>query len=227
MKKSAAAASALAVGAFASGAQAQDAGAEHEWTGFYVGLGAGLVGAEGDWQIDGGEAFFAPPDGSAQTSEDVGAFAAQAGYNHQFGSIVVGGEADYAATNVDDETFFDGGEGANLRSEINHIGTVRARVGYAMDEVLLFATAGVAFSDGEHTFNSLGSPPTETVSTDVGWVAGGGVELAVSENVSLAVQAMFASFGGEDGLADGPFYDDRFEVETDVILARFGVNYRF
>ena len=225
VKKTAAAASALAVGAFASSAQADD-GATHDWTGFYLGAGAGSLGSDSDWRIDGGEGFTSDEDGPADSDEAIGAIGIQGGYNLQLGEIVVGGEADFVYTDIDDVTRFDGGEGATLRTKVNQFGTVRGRVGFALDRVLVFVTGGLALSDQNNTYNSDGSPGTAHDSRMIGWVAGGGVELAVDENVSFVLEGLFSSFDGE-GVAQGPSFDDEFTVDTDITLARLGVNFRF
>jgi outer membrane immunogenic protein len=225
VKKTAAAASALAVGAFATSAKAQD-GATHDWTGFYIGAGAGLAASDSDWRIDGGEGFTADEDGPADSDESTGGVAIHGGYNYQIGHLVVGGATDYTYTDIDDSTRFDGGEGANLRTKVNQFGTVRARVGYAMDRVLFFAGGGLALSDQKNTYDSDGSPSTEHDSQTVGWCAGGGIEVAVDQKVSFILEGIFSSFDGE-GVAEGPFFDDRFTVDTDITLARLGVNFRF
>jgi outer membrane immunogenic protein len=226
MKKTAAAASALALGAFATSAHADEPGGQHDWTGFYIGAGGGLTSLDASWGIDGGEGFTADEDGRASSSEDTGAIAALAGYNRQIGGLVVGGEMDYSFNDFNEVARFDGGEGAELRTKVKHLGTVRARVGYAMDKVLFFTTGGLALGDVENTYDSDGSPSTKRVSTSVGWVAGGGVEFAAADNVSLFIEALFSSFHS-DGKATGPFYDDKFGVDTDLTVARFGVNVSF
>jgi len=226
MKKTAAAASALALGAFATSARAEAPAGQHDWTGFYVGAGGGLTSLDAGWRIDGGEGFTANEDGPAASSEDTGSLAAQAGYNHQIGGLVIGGEMDYSFNDFNEVARFDGGEGAELRTKIKHVGTVRGRLGYAMDKVLFFTTGGLAVSDLESTYDSDGSPSTKRVSTSVGWVAGGGVEFAAADNVSLFIEGLFSSFH-TDGKATGPFYNDKFGVDTDLTMARFGVNVRF
>jgi outer membrane immunogenic protein len=229
LKKTAAAASALALGALGTAAHADETDGKHDWTGFYVGAGAGFTNLNADWDIDGGEGGLTNPSGSKSSSGDTGAIAAQAGYNYQLGPVVVGGEIDYSLTDFDETARFDGGEGAELRTKIQHFGTVRARVGYAMDKVLVFGTGGLALSDLKSTYDSLAPSLNLSVkhsSPTVGWVAGGGFEFAAAENVTLFLEGMFAAFQGE-GTATGPFYNDHFDVDTELALGRFGVNIKF
>lgn len=226
MKKTAAAASALALGALTTPAHADEPATGHDWTGFYVGAAAGMADADMDWDIDGGEGFFSDEDGSSDANDQVGVGALKAGYNHQIGGLVIGGELDYALTNFEESTRFDGGEGAEMRSKMHGMGSLRGRIGYAMDRVLCFATGGLALGDLKSTYDSDGSPATKKIETLVGWVAGGGVEVAVSENVSLVAEALFATFQDE-GTAKGPFYNDKFDVDTDLTMGRLGVNVRF
>ncbi len=226
MKKTAAAASALALGALSTPAFAKEPGDAHDWTGFYLGAGAGITSANSDWDIDGGEGFFSDEDGSVDDSSTIGLLGTVGGYNHQFGSIVVGGELAYTLTNFDENTRFDGGEGASLRSSVDHVGTVRARVGYATDKVLCFVAGGLAVSDASAVYDSDGSPATKRIETPLGWVAGGGFEVAISERMSFVAETYYAEFQ-DDGVARGPSFDDEFEVETSLLIGRLGLNVRF
>lgn len=226
MKKTAAAASALALGALATPAHAEAPGGQHDWTGFYMGVGAGITSTNSDWDIDGGEGFTSNEDGSVHDASALGLLGVAAGYNHQFGSLVVGGELDYAHMNFDEDTRFDGGEGANLHTSLENVGTVRARVGYAMDKVLCFVTGGLAAGDAKAVYDSDGSPATERVDTPVGWVAGGGVEVAISENMSFIAETYYASFP-DDGVARSTSFNDKFDVNTSLLVGRLGLNVRF
>ena len=227
MKKAAAAASvsALALGALAAPAHAEDPAGDHDWTGFYVGGTLGITAADLDWKIDGGEGF-SNDDGSVHPAQSTAGISVQAGYDHQLGPIVLGAQLDYTITHFEENSRFDGGEGSDLRSEIHNLGTVRARVGYPIGDCLLFTAGGLAFGDLKHTYDSDGSPARTHAKDKLGWTAGGGVEVAVSENVSLIAEGLYVSFE-KSATAQGPFYDDDFEVETALMIGRVGVNYRF
>ncbi|HEY8578396.1 MAG TPA: hypothetical protein VIL72_00820, partial [Beijerinckiaceae bacterium] len=143
------------------------------WTGFYVGLNAG-AGFRGDNRR--ADYVFDDPAGSVDPAliADINADlalaggrrgdrsgftgGAQVGYNWQFGALVVGIEADinaisrggrndsYTILNIagsgDDLTVYGGRRGSNW------FGTIRPRVGFAMDRTLLYVTGGLAYSGG-------------------------------------------------------------------------------
>lgn len=227
MRKTAAAASvsALALGALAAPAHAEDPAGDHDWTGFYVGGTLGFTSADLDWKIDGGEGFN-NDDGSVHPSQSTAGVSLQAGYDQQLGPVVVGAQLDYTVTHFEENARFDGGEGADLRTRIHGLGTVRARVGYPIGDCLVFAAGGLAVGDLKHTYDSDGSPAETHAKDKLGWTAGGGVEVAVSENISLIAEGLYISFE-ENATAQGPFYNDQFEVETALMIGRVGLNYRF
>jgi outer membrane immunogenic protein len=61
------------------------------------------------------------------------------------------------------------------------VGTVRLRGGFALDRFLAYGTGGIALQDFE----------------DVGWVAGGGLEYAFTDNVSAGVEYLHYDFDGD------------------------------
>src|SRR5882672_111042 len=65
----------------------------------------------------------------------------QGGYNWQIGQFVFGGETDIQLSSADD-TF------AAWKFSNPWFGTLRARAGYAMSNVLLYATFGLAYGGG-------------------------------------------------------------------------------
>ena len=61
-------------------------------------------------------------------------------------------------------------------------GTFRGRVGYAWDRFMLYGTAGVAVGGVAAT---SGAPPS---GTNVGWVAGAGLEAAITDNITGRIE---------------------------------------
>jgi len=167
------------------------------WTGFYVGVNAGY-----GWSDDDFDAVDLADD------DDDGGFVggAQVGYNYQIGSFVVGLEGDiqYADFGADGAFDIDGdGDADGEFDSSDWFGTVRARAGVAFDRALIYATGGFAFADDAN-----------------GWVVGGGVEYAFTNNLSAKVEGLYVNLDNDD---DFPGFDG----ETDFGVIRAGLNFRF
>ena len=171
------------------------------WTGFYVGVNAGYGWNANDSITVGGLTF---------DLDDEGGFVggAQAGYNYQIGSFVVGLEGDiqYADFGGDDRFDFDG-DGI-LDDDFNTsdwFGTVRARAGVAFDRALIYATGGFAFADNA-----------------TGWTVGGGLEYAFTNNLSAKIEGLYVNLDQDDNF---PGLDLDNDAEFGVVRA--GLNFRF
>jgi opacity protein-like surface antigen len=81
---------------------------------------------------------------------------AQVGVNAQFGPVVVGVEGDLTYGGASRREFVFGAlnEANVFRQDLDWLGTARARVGVALDQVLVFATGGLAFADATNVFLS-------------------------------------------------------------------------
>src|SRR6516165_8579388 len=106
------------------------------WTGFYIGGNAGW-----GWT---NTALGADPF-TVKTNGFLGG--AQLGYNWQAGPFVFGGEADFQGTTASGSLNASAGPTISATAKTPWFGTVRGRVGYAMDRVLLYATAGAVYGD--------------------------------------------------------------------------------
>jgi outer membrane immunogenic protein len=80
-------------------------------------------------------------------------------------------------------------------------GSVRGRLGYAFDRILVYVTGGAEFADVQNTFSSrgiIGAFPGGTdsfSSVRTGWTLGGGVEYAIADNWSLRAEYRYTDFG--------------------------------
>jgi outer membrane immunogenic protein len=162
--------------AFAPSASAQDPSAQivpYNWTGFYGGLSFGYgLGQRDSATLSGdpllgerlitgtGVGKFAPSSISSKLDGFVGG--ALVGYNRQHGSVVVGLEADFSASNADDgsstvmradppyDSIGFGPFTTSSEEKLRWLGTVRGRLGYlARSDLLLFATGGLAYGSVE------------------------------------------------------------------------------
>jgi outer membrane immunogenic protein len=133
----------------------------------------------------------------------------QAGYNWQFGQLVLGGEADVQGSAAED-TF------AAYKFSNPWFGTVRGRLGYALSNVLLYATAGLGYGGGRLVITGLSEDQTH-----FGWTGGGGIEMGLTPNWSAKAEYLFISLSDKTYVLSGA------TAGIDSHLVRFGVNYRF
>lgn len=118
---------------------------------------------------------------------------AHIGYNLQLGPWVAGIEGDVNGTSIGQtQNGFFHSDSLSTRSDIQ--GSIRARAGYAIDRVLLFATGGAAFGGFQNTYASpFGSDNIGR--TRSGWTVGGGLEYAITNNWSVQAEYRYSDFG--------------------------------
>ena len=113
--------------------------------------------------------------------------------------------------------------------------SVRARLGFAVDDLLFFATGGMAYVDGTFGAETNDSDPLKEISVS-SWmpVAGAGVELMVHEHASIKLEGLYYFEGDKvdvRGLGSGDTRTDldlSNEVGFDRIMSvRVGLNYQF
>ncbi len=108
------------------------------------------------------------------------------GYNLQSGQIVYGGEADLGYSAAKGSTAVASGkEGVN--------GALRARLGYDLDPVLLYAAGGVATTKGRLTVGALSDTQTH-----VGWTVGVGADAKITDNMFGRVEFRHNDFGTQN-----------------------------
>lgn len=183
--------------------------AAYDWSGIYFGGHAGYGSADVEYQFpddqegifDNGERAVVPlsPDGF------IGG--AHIGANWQVDNFVLGLEGSFTWTGLDDVN-----RGAILddnvfEPEIEWVATVTPRLGFAFDNILLYAKGGVAFGeiDARITESNVFA---ETEKTQTGWTVGGGAEYALTDRVILGVEGNYYDFGSFDANQDTRNLDD-------------------
>ena len=171
------------------------------WTGFYIG---GQVG------YDFGRSHthaYAPGlgdlgGGGASANGIIGG--AHVGYNYAFPSVpglgtfggaqfVAGLEGDVDGSHASSSY---GVAGINVSTSRNVQGSVRGRLGFAVDRALFYATGGAAFGGLSNTYANAFNGSTDSFShTRVGYTVGGGVEYAITNNWSLRAEYRRTDFG--------------------------------
>jgi outer membrane immunogenic protein len=112
------------------------------WAGFYIGVNGGGGIALGS--IEDKDCWFCASDSFHKGFGEIGG---QIGYNWQFGSAVLGVEADWNWNSLDYSGFIglDDTIAGRTALKLNQFGSVRARAGLAYDRTLLYVTAGPAW----------------------------------------------------------------------------------
>jgi outer membrane protein OmpA-like peptidoglycan-associated protein len=204
-----------------AGAQILPAATNVNWGGPYVGLGIG--GAWG--QLPGRVSVGSTPAGAAPGSAAVpgstrhlyGSTNAtvtgggDAGYNWQFDNFVLGVEGDINGGGLSTTTGVPPGglsgmaPGSNFKASSDWNASIRGRVGYAWNQWLLYGTGGVAFADANLRTNFAGGTApdgtalpgshTSKSTTLVGPTYGGGIEYAMTPNLSVGAEYRYTDYG--------------------------------
>ncbi|MDP3495644.1 MAG: porin family protein [Hyphomonadaceae bacterium] len=179
----------------------------YNWTGPYIGLGGGYDRTQGSGTTG---------LGGRKNTRSRGAFGGYAGYNVQLGPIVYGLEADAALLSSRAKSNALAGA-AKVRERYD--GSVRARAGYAIDRWLVYGTGGFAFRDQQITTSGL----IARTKTQTGWIAGAGVERALTDNLVARLEYTHADYGRTKGLV--PVGLGRGKSTDDRVMA--GLSYKF
>jgi outer membrane immunogenic protein len=157
------------------------------WTGFYVG---GNVG----WDRTTGSGTFNSPLGADPFTTPGGNVflgGVQAGYNWQVGSFVLGGETDFQGTAGGGPISATAGPTISGTAKMPWFGTVRGRVGYAVERVLIYATGGEAYGSSTWSGTVSSAGPFSSSATFTTWTAGGGVEMAFGDCWSAKLEYLY------------------------------------
>lgn len=207
----------------------------HDWTGFYAGVNIASNSGTTDWNgqyFDGGSV-----DGPAAT----GAFdldgtnaGVQAGYNMQFDNMIFGIEGDMSWGDVS-------GTGAAIDPtsvdptvpsvNLDQMGSLRARLGFATGNVLLYATAGWASASGSMGLTNLdgaGDNRMEDITAD-GWTGGVGAEIALNDRLSVKGEYLDSRLTMNEVQFNDVPPSDYLAVNGDIEIKTFkiGLNYAF
>jgi len=194
------------------------------WTGFYVGANAGVIWSRSSaTQVDTSGIIF--PNDSTTGTGFIGGV--QAGYNWQFSNFVLGveGDIDFASVNksVALPPLFLAG---THNSKLSALGTVRGRIGLAVDRFLPYVTGGVAFANLKNEYISIFPFTVDRGSSATGWTVGGGVEYAFDMHWSAKAEYLYVKFPDKT-VAVGAATPYIFNFSDAESILRAGINYRF
>jgi outer membrane immunogenic protein len=234
----------------------------YDWSGFYAG---GNVG--GAWGYSNASTttvfdptpsnYFKPASpaaiaaaGAQDMTPTGGTAGAQAGYNRQYGWLVVGAEVDIGYLGLKNSSsggaaYPPGATGSfTVKSAVNTgwLATARPRIGWALDNWLVYVTGGLAVGDVKGNFNfndTNGATESGSLSsTRAGWAFGGGIEVGIQGPWTVKAEYLRVDLGSASvtsanlsaPVAGGPAFPANpftHGVDTVASLVRLGLNYRF
>jgi outer membrane immunogenic protein len=224
------------------------------WTGSYVGgnVGGAATSINELWSpLPSSTTFGAfPITGSTGGASFAGGF--QAGYNWQFAPTWVAGiEGDWswadARANINQPWVLNPtgtvvpGSFTSMSSTLDWVSSIRARLGFLITPTLMvYGTGGAAWGKIDYAASNFApaTPPppyatsTAFSNTQGGWVAGGGVEWAMTPNWMLRGEYLFYGLGGFPSVvvpsANYPALPSGYSwSNTNVGVGRVGLSYKF
>lgn len=229
--------------ATATPATAGDTAPVFSWTGFYAGVHAGYSTGDGNAaSVDPGAllALFPGVNNATSTAsapftlgvdQSGGLGGLQAGYNWQAGHLVAGVEADVSVSGIGGRASgsyalrpvflvgdFDNYTGmVTVTQDIDYLGTLRGRLGYASSNWLLYATGGLAWAHVKASLNSSHARLTNNLiiagfpgaldghasasGFNLGYAVGGGGEWSFAPRWSLKAEYLYLNLGHQLALS--------------------------
>jgi outer membrane immunogenic protein len=165
--------------------------------GLYMGLHTGYA-----WQdVDGVFNNAGSPTYLSGIDTNGGLVGGHLGYNLQYQWIVMGVEADASAIVDSGSTVRNAATNDALTGEVNYLASIRSRLGFVIDDVMLYATAGIGFTEYKFTETAAGVPFTGTLRLrENGAVFGGGVEWKIAYGLALRAEYLHYEVGASSYL---------------------------
>ncbi|RWN94489.1 outer membrane beta-barrel protein [Mesorhizobium sp.] len=190
----------------------------YNWTGFYVGGAAGAGASVHQIEV--------PPLGGLEFNGlgGEGVFGElNVGYDHDFGSWVAGVMVDARYSGMTSELEVPGGS-INLDTDYGF--DVLARVGMKVNEsTLAYVLGGYSW---QHFDLNASSPIGDILDWDSsGFSVGGGLETAMSSNVTVGLEYRYSQFSEEDFSSEFGLPDDTLTSTPSFHTVRIGAKYKF
>ena len=181
------------------------------WTGVYAGVHGGANWSDVDFSNL----------GSASSTAFTGG--GHLGMNMNFGNIIAGVEGDW---DYDDSSsgylVLPSGTTGNL--EVDWTATLRGRIGMNVGPALLYATAGIAWSERSVIETTAAGVSGSNSQLLTGVVYGIGAETFVMPNLSLRLEALHYDYGSEDISISGAAAAVK-EIEPSDTVVRAGITF--
>ena len=198
---------------------------DFSWSGLYVGANVG-ANLYRDRTVEvftatGGPTNLEYPYKSKGTS-----FGINLGADYQFGNIVVGAAGDFDMARINGG--FEDLPIGKGRDRIHWQATLRGRLGYAVDRVLIYGTGGLAAAQISNTYTFVPTNTSETFKdVKYGWTLGAGVDVAVTDNWIIGMEYRHVDFNAfqNDSVVAFPGLTGKQNPSSDSL--RISLNYKF
>jgi outer membrane immunogenic protein len=218
------------------------------WTGFYVGAHVGYGwGHTHKTNVNGNAAY---PAGTEETADQNGVLGGlQLGYNYQFApNWLVGVEGEYSWADVKGDASqasvvpgFTATRLSSTHTKVDWIATATGRLGYAMNDWLIYAKGGAAWARKATDSNTINPAAGNLLLTNVtgdvtrfGWTVGGGIEWAFTKNWSAKAEYDYLDFGSKNENNNATYFNGASglavltrDVNLHIHEVKFGINYHF
>lgn len=191
------------------------------WSGFYV----GVVGG-GGWGSTRHTNELNNATSGTDDNLNGGIVGATYDYNWQWGTVVAGLEGDISWSGIRDSFRDNAGfcGPAPCVTNLQWLGTNRARVGFAWDRFLIYATGGVAYGSVQATCCAIPVITDETRQRS-GYVVGGGIESMLAANWSAKLEYLYVDLGEKTNYHTTQPAGEKVLVTSNMV--RLGINYHF
>jgi outer membrane immunogenic protein len=187
----------------------------YDWSGFYLGVQMGWGWA--DQHIE----------DNAGLDADLGLkgefFGPTFGYQKQFNNFVVGAEVEANWSDIDGQDSFAGAAGRTF-GNVEIFGSLSGKVGYAWRDILIYGSGGLAGSE-TGTLQRNGPFSTEDHAASFGWMAGAGVDVALTDRIVLGLQYRHYDLGEADFSELGFIPKRKGRTDTDAVIGQFKVRF--
>ena len=158
-----------------------------------------------------------------------------AGCDWQSGKWVFGILGDGASSDLSDTAVEKNFSDFRFRMESDWFATLRGRIGYAMDQGLIFhvptlwyLTAGAAWTGLTAKSFVPGGVRTTDEQTTTGWTVGWGSENAINDRWSFKTETLYVDYGTNTFFTPGdPVSGGKLKTDTTEWVTRIGLTYKF
>lgn len=220
----------IAAAASSSEAQAADMVVEqtNPW-GCYIGVigGYGTGDADFDANLRNRADDLIPEDGKADLGG--GMVGGLVGCDYGIGNgLVLGVAGDFSWTGINGDTDLDPSVGVSdysIDTEVNWLGTARAKLGFELGDAVIYGTGGLAFAGIEAELHQDGVGNIDSDSgTQLGWTLGAGITYMVSDHLMIGAEYLYVDLGDES-FDFGSSGDT--DADINMHIFRGSIGYRF